>query len=102
MKNVSKSTLAKIELIKGLIAQVKQADKLAVTYAGGTYPHYVAIESITVNNQFVTITGAQGSYIDGTERYNVNKVSFIGDDFCGKHLNYTLNVIKKALLNAIK
>ena len=93
-----KATLKKIDLINSLIESVNECDNVPTTYNGGTFPHYVVIKSIRVNNQFVTIESDINTYsfIDKKERYNINKVSIMGDEFCNKHLNHTLNIILKS------
>ena len=65
---------------------------------------YVVIKPIEVKNQFVTITSdiSLESFINGKERYNINKSSIFGDEYCAKHLNYTLNLILKAFKNTLK
>lgn len=95
MKN---STLKKINEINDLINVINELGEIPVTYAGGTFPYYVSIKPITVKNQFVTIESNvnEYSFIDNKERYNVNKTSICGDEFCEKHLNYTLNTILKS------
>jgi hypothetical protein len=95
MKN---STLKKINEINDLINVINELGDVPTTYAGGTFPHYVSIKPITIKNQFVTIESniEVYSYIDNKERYNTNKSSIFGDEFCEKHLNYTLNIILKA------
>lgn len=99
-----KKLIEKIELINSLIPVVNSADTIPVTYAGGTYPYYVVIEPIVINKQFVTIKAGikNNSFIDGKERYNMNKISVFGDAHCRKHLNYTLNTILKAFKNVTK
>lgn len=94
----------KINTINLLIDSVNQSENVPYTYAGGTYPMIVYIKPIVIKNQFVTIqTDEHGTYIDNKERYNINKSSTFGDEFCKKHLEYTLNVIlktfKKTLAN---
>lgn len=99
-----KKLLTKIEQINAMIEAVNQSEEIPVTYAGGTWPYYVMIEPIQVKNQFVTIRSAikLNSFIDGKERYNMNKVSAFGDQNCAKHLNYTLNIILKSFKNVTK
>lgn len=99
-----KKLLTKIEQINAMIEAVNQSEEIPVTYNGGTWPYYVCIEPITINGKFVTIRSAisQNSFIDGKERYNMNKVSTFGDQNCAKHLNYTLNIILKAFKNVTK
>lgn len=99
-----KKLLTKIEQINAMIEAVNQSEEIPVTYAGGTWPYYVLIEPITINGKFVTIRSAiaQNSFIDGKERFNLNKVSTFGDENCAKHLNYTLNIILKSFKNVIK
>ncbi len=99
-----KKLIQKIELINSMIPAVEIADEIPVTYAGGTWPYYVLIEPIEVKNQFVTIRSAvsQNSFIEGKERYNMNKSSFFGDENCAKHLNYTLNIILKSFKKVTK
>ena len=99
-----KSLLKKIDLINSMIDQVNNADDMPVTYAGTTWPYYVLIEPIEVKNQFVTIRSAidNNSFIEGKERYNINKTSVMGDQYCAEHLNYTLNIILKAFKKATK
>lgn len=95
MKN---STLKKINEINDLINVINELGEIPVTYAGGTFPYYVSIKPITVKNQFVTIESNvnEYSFIDKKERYNVNKKSIYGDEYCQKHLDYTLNTILKS------
>ncbi len=95
MKHFPKPILDKINTINSMIDAVNDADDLPFTYNGGTYPILVQIKPIIIHNQFVTIINDKGSFIDGKERYNVNKKSICGDDYCKDHLNYTLNVILK-------
>ena len=86
----------KIQAINSMIEEINLSETVPYTYAGGTYPMIVYIKPIVIKNQFVTIqTDDHGNYIDGKERYNVNKSSTFGDEFCKKHLEYTLNVILK-------
>ena len=102
MKKFPKAILSKIELINSLIDRVNDAGDIPYTYNGGTWPHEVLIKPIQVSNQFVTIINAgtkslNGStFINGKERFNVNKVTTFGDDNCREHLNYTLSIILKA------
>lgn len=95
MKN---STLKKINEINDLINVINELGEIPVTYAGGTFPHYVSIKPITIKNQFVTIESDINhySFIDKKERYNINKKSICGDEYCQKHLEYTLNIILKS------
>jgi archaellum component FlaG (FlaF/FlaG flagellin family) len=96
MKKFPKAILERINLINSMIDAVNDADDIPYTYGGGTYPYYVIIKPITIHNQFVTIVGDKNSFVDGKERYNVNKVTTFGDDNCRGHLNYTLSIILKA------
>lgn len=98
-----KTLLKKIDLINSMIEQISEAENIPVTYAGGTFPHYVVIKPIKVKNQFVTIESDINNYsfIDKKERYNLNKVSLMGDEYCKKHLNYTLNIILKSFNKAL-
>ena len=98
-----KTILNKIELINSMIEQVNQSENIPLTYAGGTFPHYVVIKPIKVKNQFVTIESDINNYsfIDKKERYNLNKVSVFGDEYCKKHLNYTLNIILKSFKKSL-
>lgn len=95
MKN---STIKKINEINDLINVINELGEIPVTYRGGTFPHYVSIKPITVKNQFVTIESNINvySFIDNKERYNINKKSICGDEYCQKHLEYTLNTILKS------
>lgn len=104
MKKTPTALLKKIDLINSLIEEVNNANEIPVTYAGSTWPSYVVIKPIEVKNQFVTITSdiLLESFINGKERYNVNKSSTFGDEYCAKHLNYTLNLILKAFKNTLK
>jgi len=101
MKKFPKAILDRINLINSIIDKVNDADNIPLTYNGGTYPHYVIIKPITINNQFVTIEGDKGTFIDGKDRYNVNKVSVCGDEQCRGHLSYTLSIILKAFKQVI-
>lgn len=92
-------TLQKIELINSMLETINSSDTLPITYDGGTYPLIVMIKPIVIKNQFVTIENNGGTYIDKKERYNINKKSICGDDFCIKHLNHTLNTILKSFKN---
>ncbi len=87
----------KINLINEMLPMIAELDTIPYTYNGGTFPYYVEIDSITINNQFVTIKGgtSRDTFIQ-KERYNVNKVSLCGDENCRKDLERTLNVIIKA------
>ena len=98
-----KAILNKINEINALINEVNELESYPTTYAGGTFPHYVLIKPIKVKNQFVTIESDINSYsfIDKKERYNVNKTSVFGDEYCKKHLVYTLNIILKTFKQAI-
>jgi len=96
MKKFPKAILDKINLINSMIDRVNEADDIPLTYNGGTWPYYVIIKPISINNQFVTIEGDKGTFIDGKDRYNVNKISLCGDEQCREQLRYTLNVILKA------
>lgn len=95
---MTKAILNKIEEINSLIDKVNELGDYPMTYAGGTFPYYVVIKPIRVKNQFVTIESATEyySFIDKKERYNVNKDSSFGDEYCKKHLVYTLNIILKS------
>ena len=99
-----KATLKKIDLINSLIESVNECEYYPTTYNGGTFPHYVVIKPIKVNKQFVTIESNidRYSFIDKKERYNINKVSIMGDEFCNKHLNHTLNIILKSFNKSLK
>lgn len=99
-----KAILNKINEINSLIEEVSQLDEYPMTYDGGTWPYYVVIKPIKVSNQFVTIESEMDtySYIDKKERYNMNKISACGDEYCNKHLVYTLNIILKTFKKAIK
>ena len=99
-----KAILNKINEINTLIDRVNELESYPTTYAGGTFAFYVMIKPIKVKNQFVTIESAIDSYsfIDKKERYNINKTSVFGDDFDGKHLVYTLNIILKSFKQSIK
>jgi hypothetical protein len=99
-----KKLLKKIDLINSMLDQVNNAEEMPITYAGGTWPYYVLIQPIEVKNQFVTIrsTTDKYSFIDGKERYNMNKDSIMGDQYCAEHLNYTLNTILKAFKKVTK
>jgi len=101
-----KALLKKIELINSMLEAVNDSADIPVTYAGGTWPHYVQIKPIEVKNQFVTIRPSDDAflrhnYFETKERYNMNKKSLCGDEYCAKHLNYTLNIILKAFKKAI-
>ena len=98
-----KTILNKIELINSMIEQISEGENIPFTYAGGTFPHYVVIKPIKVKNQFVTIESDINNYsfIDKKERYNLNKVSVFGDEYCKKHLNYTLNIILKSFKKSL-
>ena len=104
MKKIPAAIERKINLINSLIEQVNNAEQMPVTYANSTWPSYVVIKPIAVKNQFVTITSdiSFESFINGKERYNINKSSTFGDEYCAKHLNYTLNLILKAFKNTLK
>lgn len=102
-----KSLLKKIDLINSMIDSVNDAADIPITYAGGTWPYYVQIKPIEVKNQFVTIRPSdeasfRHTYFKGNERYNLNKKSVCGDEFCAKHLNYTLNIILKSFKKVTK
>lgn len=98
-----KAVLNKINEINALISKVNELNEYPTTYDGGTFPYYVVIKPIKVSNQFVTIESDTDSYsyIDKKERYNMNKTSVCGDEYCRKHLMYTLNVILRAFKKAI-
>ena len=104
-----KTLLKKIDLINSMLDAVNDSADIPVTYAGGTWPYYVQIKPIEVKNQFVTIRPSDDmyfpirySYFETKERYNMNKKSICGDEYCAKHLNYTLNIILKAFKKATK
>ena len=99
-----KAILNKINEINSLIGEVSQLNEYPTTYNGGTFPYHVVIKPIKVSNQFVTIESDTDSYsyIDKKERYNMNKTSVCGDEYCRKHLMYTLNVILRTFKKAIK
>jgi hypothetical protein len=102
-----KALLKKIEEINSMLEAVNNADQIPLTYAGGTWPYYVQIKPIEVKNQFVTIrpsddASLRHNYFETKERYNMNKKSVCGDEYCAKHLNYTLNIILKAFKKAVK
>jgi hypothetical protein len=101
-----KALLKKIEEINSMLEAVNNADEIPLTYAGGTWPHYVQIKPIEVKNQFVTIRPSDdaskySTYFETKERYNMNKKD-VCDDYGSKHLNYTLNIILKAFKKAVK
>ena len=104
MKKIPAAIERKINLINSLIEEVNNAEQMPVTYANSTWPSYVVIKPIEVKNQFVTIKSdiSLESFINGKERYNINKSSTFGDEYCAKHLNYTLNLILKAFKNTLK
>ena len=95
--------IKKINEINALIDKVNQLNFYPITYAGGTFPYYISIKPIKVKNQFVTIESNLDiySFIDNKERYNLNKVSICGDEYCKKHLNYTLNIILKSFKKSL-
>lgn len=101
-----KKLIQKIEQINALIDAVNESENIPVTYAGGTWPYYVQIKPIEVKNQFVTIRPSDDAstytYFETKERYNMNKKSICGDEFCAKHLNYTLNIILKSFKKVTK
>jgi len=102
-----KALLKKIEEINSMLDAVNDSADIPVTYAGGTWPYYVQIKPIEVKNQFVTIrpsddASLRHNYFETKERYNMNKKSVCGDEYCAKHLNYTLNIILKAFKKATK
>lgn len=99
-----RAILNKIEQINALINEVNECNEYPTTYNGGTFPHYVVIKPIKVKNQFVTIKSdiENYSFIDNKERYNLNKVSVFGDEFCKSHLNHTLNIILKSFKQTLK
>ena len=104
MKKLPISIERKIEAINAMIEEINLSEAVPYTYAGGTWPYVVYIKPIVIKNQFVTIEDdTSGTFIGGKERYNVNKESTFGDEFCKRHLVYTLNVIlktfKKTLAN---
>jgi hypothetical protein len=107
MKKFPKSISDRIALINSMIDAVNDADAIPYTYCGGTYPHEVLIKPITIHNQFVTITNAGSkiicgaTFIDGKERYNVNKVTTWNDANCRGHLKYTLSIILKSFKQAL-
>ena len=100
---MTKAILNKINEINGLIDKVNELGDYPTTYAGGTFPFYVVVKPITVKNQFVTIESDLDyySFIDKKERYNVNKESTFGDEYCRKHLVYTLNIVLKSFKKLI-
>lgn len=86
----------KVDTINSMIEMINESESIPYTYAGGTWPYAVYIKPIAIKNQFVTIEGDKyGTFIEGKERYNVNKLSTFGDDYCRKHLEYTLGIILK-------
>jgi hypothetical protein len=92
----------KIALINELLPKVIECENIPYTYDGGTFPHYVTVEKITVNNQFVTIYGGQSQYdYIGKQRFNVNNVGMF-DENGRNDLNHTLNVIIKAFKSILK
>lgn len=95
---MTKAIALKIEKINSLIETVNELGDYPTTYAGTTMPHYVVIKPIKIKNQFVTIESDINyySFIESKERYNVNKKSTFGDEYCQQHLMYTLNIILKA------
>jgi hypothetical protein len=99
-----KNLIKKIDEINALIDKVNELDDYPTTYAGGTFPHYIVIKPIKIKNQFVTIESDINSYsfIDKKERYNINKVSICGDEYCKAHLNYTLNIILRTFKKSLK
>jgi glycyl-tRNA synthetase beta subunit len=99
-----KAILNKINEINSLIEEVNQLNEYPTTYNGGTWPYYVVIKPIKVTKQFVTIENDAPCFpfVGKKERYNMNKISVCGDEYCNKHLVYTLNVILKTFKKAIK
>jgi hypothetical protein len=93
----------KIALINELLPKVIECENIPITYNGGTFPHYVTVEKITVNNQFVTIygDGSQYDYIGKKQRFNVNNLNEF-DSEGRSDLNHTLNIIIKAFKSTLK
>lgn len=98
---IPRALLKKIEEVNSLLEQATDLD--VYTYAGGTYPYYVSnILYFEVKDKYVyAITddssfGKQYGYFKKKERFNTN------DDFQLEDLKYSLNVIKKSLVSAIK
>ena len=95
----------KINEVNDLMTRVSELEEVPTTFGGGTFEHYVDIrEAISTDGKFVTIKWIDKPYNleRGKERYNVSKVSAFGDDYCKKHLMYTLNIIKRAYTRALK
>lgn len=95
----------KIDEANELMMLVSELDETPTTYGGGTWPHYVDInEAISVKGKYVYINWTDRVYNleRKKERYNVNKVSYFGDDYCRKNLIYTLNLIIKTYKKALK
>jgi hypothetical protein len=96
--------IKKIDEINALIDKVNGLDEYPITYNGGTFPYYVVIKPIKIKNQFVTIESDINNYsfIDKKERYNINKNSFFGDEYCKAHLYHTLNIILRTFKKSLK
>jgi len=96
--NNMKKLIQKIELINNMIPAVNMADKMPVTYAGGTWPYYVFIKPIRVTRYAVVIEAATTfsdyNFIKGVERYSIKNQM--------DELNYTLNTILKTFKKVTK
>lgn len=99
-----KAIIKRIEEINNLMPMVANLDQLPTTFAGGTYEHYLLLESpIKVQNQFVYIffESNRHNLELGKIRYNTNKRGPF--DYNGLDaLKYTLSIILKSYKKAIK
>ena len=105
-KTISKSILNKIDAINQMLPIITTLDEIPLTYAGGTFPYWVELNSlIEVKNQYVYIdyikTASGGEFGDGMTRYNTNKTDEFDDNGLAQ-LKYDLNIIHKAFKTAIK
>jgi len=102
-KTVPASILKAVEKTQNLVEQANKLDVTGITYAGGTFPYYVEVDSIHINGKFVTIYWNKQplNYSSKPERFNTRRVSIGGDENCAKHLTYTLSIINRALKQAI-
>jgi hypothetical protein len=98
-----KALANRINEVNELIRTANDECLLVTTYDGGTFPYIIDLKPISVNGKFVTIESVkpnQYSYVT-KERFCITKTDMFDDNGLFT-LNYTLKVIRRALLSAIK
>ena len=103
MKKLPKSIEKRINEINNLLLLTDQLGDFVYTYAGGTYPFYVDIQSIEIKDLKVVIKAKdpkRKNNLINIEKYNCKKI----DEFALNglvHLKYDLSIILKALKKAL-